>query len=43
MSPRIVAAIAAGHQPSDLTVIGLTRRIDLPFLWSSQEQVLGMR
>jgi site-specific DNA recombinase len=43
LSPRIVEAIAAGHQPSDLTVIGLTRRIDLPLLWSAQEQVLGMR
>ena len=43
LSPRIVEAIAAGHQPLDLTVIGLTRRIDLPLLWSAQEQVLGMR
>jgi hypothetical protein len=43
LSPRIVNAIAAGHQPLDLTVIGLTRRIDLPLLWSAQEQVLGMR
>jgi DNA invertase Pin-like site-specific DNA recombinase len=43
LSPRIVEAIAAGHQPSDLTVIGLTRRIDLPLLWSAQEHVLGMR
>ncbi len=43
LSPRIVEAIAAGHQPLDLTVIGLTRRIDLPLLWSAQAQVLGMR
>ena len=43
LSPRIVEAIAAGRQPLDLTVIGLTRRIDLPLLWSAQEQVLGMR
>jgi len=43
LSPRIVEAIAAGRQPLDLTVIGLTRRIDLPLLWSAQAQVLGMR
>jgi len=43
LSPRIVEAIAEGHQPLDLTVIGLTRRIDLPLLWSAQGQVLGMR
>ena len=43
LSPRIVEAIAGGHQPLDLTVIGLTRRVDLPLLWSAQEQVLGMR
>ena len=43
LSPRIVEAIAAGRQPLDLTVIGLTRRIDLPLLWSALEQVLGMR
>ena len=43
LSPRIVEAIAAGRQPLDLSVIGLTRRIDLPLLWSAQEQVLGMR
>src|SRR5271167_1252818 len=43
LSPRIVEAIAAGRQPMDLTVIGLTRRIDLSLLWSAQAQVLGMR
>ena len=43
LSPRIVEAIVEGRQPSDLTVIGLTRRIDLPLLWSAQEQVLGIR
>jgi site-specific DNA recombinase len=43
LSPRIVEAIAAGRQPPDLTVIKLTRRIDVPLLWSAQEQALGIR
>ncbi len=43
LSPRIVEAIAEGHQPPDLTVIGLSRRVDLPLLWRAQEQALGIR
>jgi DNA invertase Pin-like site-specific DNA recombinase/plasmid stability protein len=43
LSPRIVEAIADGRQPPDLTVIALTRRLDLPLLWSAQEQALGIR
>jgi hypothetical protein len=43
LSPRIVEAIAAGRQPPELTVIGLTRRVDLPLLWGAQEQALGIR
>jgi DNA invertase Pin-like site-specific DNA recombinase len=43
LSPRIVEAITEGLQPPDLTVIALARRIDLPPLWSTQEQVLGIR
>lgn len=43
LSPRIVEAIVEGCQPPDLTVIKLTRRIDLPLLWSAQEQALGIR
>jgi hypothetical protein len=43
LSPRIVEAIVEGHQPPDLTVIGLTRRVDLPPLWRAQEQALGLR
>jgi len=43
LSPRIVEAIAEGRQPPDLTVIGLSRRIDLPILWRAQEQALGIR
>ena len=43
LSPRIVEAILEGRQPPDLTLIGLTRRIDLPLLWSVQERTLGLR
>jgi site-specific DNA recombinase len=43
LSPRIVEAILEGRQPPDLTVIGLTRRIDLPLLWNVREQALGLR
>jgi site-specific DNA recombinase len=43
LSPRIVEAIAEGRQPPELTVTGLIRRIDLPLLWSAQEQALGVR
>jgi hypothetical protein len=43
LSPRIIEAIAEGRQPPDLTIIGLTRSVDLPLLWISQEQVLGIR
>jgi hypothetical protein len=30
------------RQPVELTVEALTRRIDLPLLWSAQEQALGI-
>ena len=43
LSPRIIEAILEGRQPPDLTVVGLTRRIDLPLLWSVQERALGLR
>jgi site-specific DNA recombinase len=43
LSPRIVEAITEGRQPPDLTVIALIRRLDLPLLWSAQEQALGIR
>jgi site-specific DNA recombinase len=43
LSPRIVEAIAEGRQPPDLTVIGLSHRVDLPLLWRAQEQALGIR
>jgi site-specific DNA recombinase len=43
LSTRVVEAIVEGRQPPDLTVVALTRRIDLPLLWSAQEQALGLR
>lgn len=43
LSPRIVEAIVEGRQPAELTVIGLTRRTQLPLLWHAQEQTLGLR
>ena len=43
LSPRIVEAIAEGRQPPDLTVIGLTRRVDLPLLWNAQESALSIQ
>ena len=43
LAPNLVDAIAEGRQPVELTVKGLTRRIDLPLLWSAQYQALGIR
>jgi len=43
LPPRVVEAIVEGRQPPDLSVMALTRRIDLPLLWSAQEQALGLR
>ncbi|MFZ0678864.1 hypothetical protein [Candidatus Binatus sp.] len=43
LSPRIVEAIAEGRQPPELTVTALARRLNLPLLWRSQEQALGIR
>ena len=42
VAPRIVEAIAAGHQPPELTAKALTERIELPLLWSEQERAVGM-
>ena len=42
LSPRVVEETVEGRQPPDLSVMALTRRIDLPLLWSAQEQVLGL-
>ncbi len=43
LAPRIVEAIAEGRQPADLSTIAMTRRIELPPLWSAQEQTLDIR
>ena len=40
LSPRIVEAITEGRQPPEMTVITLSRRLDLPLLWSAQEEIL---
>jgi site-specific DNA recombinase len=42
LAPRIIEAIVKGRQPVELTIEALTRRIDLPLLWSAQEQALGI-
>src|SRR6266508_538328 len=40
VSPRIIAAIADGTAPADLTVTGLAKA--LPYSWVEQEQSLGL-
>ena len=42
LAPRIVEAIAAGHQPTELTAKALTERIELPLLWNEQERRVGI-
>ena len=42
LSPKTIDAIVEGRQPPELTIIALARRIDIPLLWSAQEQVLGL-
>jgi site-specific DNA recombinase len=42
LSPRIVEAIVAGHQPPELTAKALSERIELPLLWSEQERAVGI-
>jgi len=43
LAPRIVEAIAEGRQPADLSAIAMTQRIELPPLWSAQQQALEPR
>jgi site-specific DNA recombinase len=38
LAPQIVDAIAAGHQPSELTAEALAERIELALLWTEQGQ-----
>jgi site-specific DNA recombinase len=42
LAPKIVEAIATGHQPPELTAKALTERIELPLLWNEQEQAVGI-
>jgi hypothetical protein len=42
LAPRIVEAIATGHQPPELTAKTLTERIKLPLLWTEQERAVGI-
>jgi site-specific DNA recombinase len=43
LAPRIVEAIVEGCQPADLSAIAMTQRIELPPLWTAQEQALDIR
>ena len=40
LSPRIIAAIAGGTAPADLTVTGLAKA--LPYSWAEQERKIGL-
>jgi site-specific DNA recombinase len=42
LAPPIVEAIVEGRHPPGLTTIALTRHIDLPALWSAQQQALDI-
>jgi hypothetical protein len=42
LAPKIVEAIATGHQPPELTAKALTERIELPLLWNDQERAIGI-
>jgi hypothetical protein len=41
LAPKIVEMIAAGRQPPELTAEALAERIDLPLLWTAQEDAVG--
>jgi site-specific DNA recombinase len=42
LAPEIVESIVAGNQPTELTAEALAERIDLPLLWTAQEQAVGI-
>ncbi|MGO9454930.1 MAG: recombinase family protein [Candidatus Binataceae bacterium] len=42
LAPEIVEAIVAGNQPPELTAEALAERIDLPLLWTAQQQAVGI-
>jgi len=39
---KIVEMIATGRQPAELTAEVLAERIDLPPLWTEQEEAVGV-
>jgi site-specific DNA recombinase len=41
LAPDIIESVIAGRQPADLTVEKLTKRVNLPFDWTQQRQLLG--
>jgi hypothetical protein len=42
LAPKIVEMNAAGRQPSELTAETLAERIDLPLLWTAQDQAVSV-
>jgi len=42
LAPKIVEMIAAGRQPPELTAEALAERIDLPPVWTAQEDAVGI-
>ena len=40
LAPNIIESIIAGHQPADLNVEKLTKRINLPLKWAQQQKLL---
>ena len=42
LAPKIIEMIATGRQPPELTAGALAERIDLPLLWTAQEQAVGV-
>ena len=40
LGPNIIESIIAGHQPADLNVEKLTKRINLPLKWAQQQKLL---
>ena len=42
LAPSIVEAIVEGRQPAELTASALSQRLDLPALWQTQEEALGL-
>jgi hypothetical protein len=42
LAPKVVEMIPAGRQPSELTAEALAEQIDLPLLWTAQEEAVGV-